>query len=289
MRIGYSVKKGAILMLLAAVSLTACRRNGKNDTNPVLTSVDDNGGFATDAARMEQNSNDVISIADVAASTGNSNLRTTQTTLGGCATVTNDTSASPHVLTIDFGTANCMCLDMRNRRGKIIVTYTGRYKDSGSTHTITYGNYYVNDMQLTGHKTVTNKGTNSAGQAWYTVDVSDTLKISSDTSISWVGSRTRTWLEGYSTSDRSDDVYGIAGVTTLTRANGHVFTHTVSSADPLRVALACRWIESGIVTVSSPSFAAGNDRIIDYGYGGSGCDNKAKLTIGSHTYVINMW
>ncbi len=289
MHIGYSLKRGTFLVLLAAVSLSACRRNGKNTADPALTSAEDNGGFATDAARMEQYSNDVISIADVAAASGNSNLRTTQTTLGGCATVTNDTAGEPHILTIDFGTTNCTCLDLRNRRGKIIVAYTGRYKDSGSTHTIMYDNYYVNDMQLTGHKTVINKGTNSSGQVWYTVDVNDTLKIGADTTISWVGTRTRTWLEGYGTNDRSDDVYAIGGVTTLTRANGRVFTHTISAANPLKVAQACRWIESGVVTVSSPSFVAGFDRVVDYGYGGGGCDNKAQLTIGARTYVINMW
>src|SRR4051812_27166755 len=115
MHLAYNLKKGAVLLLIVAVSLTACRRNGKNNTNatPALTSADDNGGFATDAARMEQNSNDVISIADVAAATGNSDLRTTKTTLGGCATVSNNTTANPHVLTIDFSAVNCVCQDMK--------------------------------------------------------------------------------------------------------------------------------------------------------------------------------
>ena len=180
-----------------------------------------------------------------------------------------------------------MCSDMRNRKGQLIVTYTGHYKDSNSTHTITTSNYFVDDYQVIFHKTVTNKGTNASGQVWYTVTVNDSVVLAADSIISWTGNRTRTWLAGYSTADRSDDVYAIGGTTTLTRANGHVFTCTISSAAPLKIALACRWIESGILTVSSSTFAGG-DRTLDYSYGGGGCDDKALLTIGSHTYVITL-
>lgn len=279
------LKKGAFLLVASALTLAACKRN--NNTTPALTSTDDNGGYASDAAKLEQSSNDAISVADAAATTGGSNLRTTQTTIGGCATITNDTTATPHVLTINFGTTDCTCLDLKKRRGEIIVTYSGHYKDSGSTHTISTNNYFVDDYQVIFHKTVTNKGTNSSGQVWYTVTVNDSIILAADSIISWTGNRTRTWLAGYSTPDRSDDVYLIGGTTTLIRANGRMFTCAISTLNPLKVALACRWIESGIVTVSSSSFVGG-DRTLDYSYGGGGCDKFAQLTIGSHTYVITL-
>jgi hypothetical protein len=276
------LKRGAFLIAAAMLSFAACKRG--DNANPALTSSDDNGGYASDAAKLEQYGNDAMTTADLAVTTNSTNLRTTTT----YPTITRTTSGTDTVVTIDFGPTDHLCADLRNRRGQIIVTYSGHYKDSLSTHTITTNGYYVNDFQTIFHKTVTNMGTNTSGQVWYTVTVNDSIVLATDSVISWTGNRTRTWLAGYSTSDRSDDVYAIGGTTVLTRANGHVFTCTISSSSPLTVALACTWIESGIITVSSSSFAGGS-RTLDYGYGGGGCDDKALLTIGTHTYVITMW
>ncbi len=280
------LRNGALLIVACLLTFTACRRN-KDNTTPALTTADDKGGYASDAAQLDRNSNDVISISDAAGSTGGSNLRTTATTIGSCATVTNDTVSVPHKLTIDFGTTGCTCLDLRTRSGKIIVYYSGHYKDSASTHTITTNNYFVDGYQVIVHKTVTNNGRNTSGQYWYTVTVNDSIIIAPDSIISWNGSRTRTWYAGYSTPDRTDDVYLIGGTTTVTRANGHVFNFTISSTAPLKVALACRWIEDGTVTISSSTFTGG-DRILNYGYGGGGCDDMAQVTIGTHTYNITL-
>ncbi len=284
MRYRSFLRNGAIVIAASIITLTACKRT--KDTTPALTSTDDNGGYASDAAKLDRNSNDIISISDAAGATGGSNLRTTATTIGSCATVTNDTVAIPHVLTIDFGTTDCTCLDLRTRRGKIIVTYSWHYKDSASTHTITTSNYYVDGYQVKVHKTVTNMGMNTSGQVWYNVTVNDSIVIGTDSVISWAGTRTRTWFAGYGTPERNDDVYLIGGTTVLTRANGNVFTHTISSADPLKVALACRYIESGTVTITSTSFVIAGARTLNYGYGTGGCDALAQLTVGSHTYVI---
>jgi len=283
------LRNGTILLAACVLTFTSCRP--KKDTNPTLTNTDDNGGYASDAAKLDQNGNDIISISDAAATTGGSGLKTTATTIGGCATVTNDTVSVPHKLTIDFGTTGCTCLDLRVRSGKIVVTYSGHYKDSGSTHTITTDNYHVDGYKVIVHKTVTNNGTNSSGQVWYSVTVNDSIIVGTDSVISWNGSRTRTWLNGYSTADRSDDVYLIGGTTTLTRANGHTFTFAISSGDPLKVALACRWIQAGTVTITTSG--SSGSRTLNYtpapsGMTAGGCDDRAQLTIGTHTYDITL-
>lgn len=248
---------------------------------------DDNGGYASDNQKMEQNSNDAVAIADVAASSANGvngNLRTTGTTgLGHCATITRDTAGTTYTLTINFGTSDCPCLDGKNRRGSIIVTYNGNYFDSGTVRTITYSNYYVNDNQLTGKKTVTNMGTNPSGQVYYTVVVNDTLNLGTGNGqIVWSGNRTRTWLTGYSTPlDRTDDSYLISGTTSLTRANGNTFNMAITT--PLQVAYGCPWIEAGVVAITGPG---GITRTLNYGSGN--CDAEAQLTIGTHTYNITL-
>ncbi|MCD6010564.1 MAG: hypothetical protein K0Q79_426 [Flavipsychrobacter sp.] len=285
------LRNSAIIIMASVLTLTACRRD-KDDANNVLTNADDNGGYATDAAKLDRDGNDIISIADAAVETGGTNLRTTATTLGGCATITRDTTGTVRTVVIDFGTGTCTSLDGRVRRGRIIVSYTGNYKDAGSVHTITTDNYYVDGYKVIVHKSVTNRGMNSSGQYWYDVTVKDTIIISSDSFICWTGNRTRTWLAGYSTPTRSDDEYLIGGTTTLRRASGREFTHTISATDPLKVALACRWIMAGTVTITSSSFTGGS-RTINYTYAPSGmtpggCDDKAQLTIGSRTHVITM-
>ena len=274
-------KNGAILLAAVMLTFTACKRSNNNN-GPALTNDDDNGGYASDAAKLETNNTDVISIADVAGTTNSgADLRTTATTLGGCATVTNDTTVTPHILTINFGTTDCVCLDLKKRRGSIIVSYTGHYKDSGSTHTITYSNYFVNDLQVSGSKTVTNMGTNGSGQVYYNVTVNDSLTLGTDSVITWVGNRTRTWLAGYATTDRSDDAYLIGGTTTLTRANGHTFTFDITV--PLQINIGCPWIEAGTVAITGSTLAA--TRTLNYGNTAS-CDATTLLTIGSYTYTI---
>ncbi len=274
------LKNGAVIMAAAMLTLTACKhKDTTTTTTPALTNADDNGGYASDAAKLETNNNDVISIADAAASTGSANLRTTS----GYPVITNDTAVTPHVLTVDFGPTDHMCLDGKDRKGEIIVTYIGKYKDSASTHTITYSSYYVNDIQLTGNKKVQNMGMNTSGQVYYDVTVNDSIILAPDSIISWTGSRTRTWLAGYKTDPRSDDEYLIGGTTTLTRANGNVFTMTITT--PLQVAAVCPYIEAGVMTIASTSFTSGS-RTLDYGSGT--CDAAATLTIGTHTYAITL-
>ena len=66
--------------------------------------------------------------------------------------------------------------DGKNRRGIINVSYTGSYRATGSVHTITFTDYFVNDNQLLGVKTVTNTGLNTNNNPTWTVETLDTLK-----------------------------------------------------------------------------------------------------------------
>jgi len=278
MYITKQLKTTTMLMAIAMISFTACKRtNSSTDT----ASADDAAAVA-DHTQLERENNDVDNITDIAYTTGAANLRMTPPDLGHCVTVTRDTTVSPHLLTIDFGTSDCLCADGRYRRGKIFVAYNKGYKDSGSVHTITFDNYYVDENQLTGKKTVTNMGTNSIGQYYYDIEVNDSLILSGGGgTISWTSSRTRTWIEGYRTAVRADDVYNIAGNATITRRTGK--TISVNITTPLRVAVDCPWIEAGVATVTRPS---GGTMSIDYGTGT--CDRLAMATIGGHTYSITL-
>jgi hypothetical protein len=282
-----SISKYALFIAIPMFLFSACTPVADGN----LTDVDDNGGYASDASRIEWINNDVISIADAAGLVYNgAYLRTTHTTLGSCATVGTDTvSAGPHTLVIRFGTSSggsnsvnddCVCLDGRKRRGTIIVSYNGRYFDYGQVHTITYDNYYINDNQLTGSVRTILSDTTVTGNWHYNVSVNDSLNMSPDPLksefIVWNGTFDRKWINGASTlTDRNDDGFLVSGNATLTRPNGHQFTFNISS--PLQVMMNCDYIETGIVNVSGYQ----GSRVLNYGNGT--CDANAQVSTGGTT------
>jgi hypothetical protein len=279
MKIKNLITFGACAIAFAAFTIVACKKTADN----TATATTEQSGMTADHAQLENANNDVIATADAAAAPGGAaNLRVTS-----CATVTRSFNGTDSVLTIDFGTG-CTGIDGRSRSGQIIVTYSGQYKDSGSTHTISYNNFYLDGYRIGGTKTVTNMGTavggSIAGAVWYQVTVNDSLYVTADSVATMVGNRTRTWKNGYATPTRTDDSYEIGGITTITRANGKQYTFTISSTNPLVVAFGCRWIEEGIVTITSTTLA--NTWTINYGNGA--CNPWATLTIAGKSYTIRL-
>lgn len=208
-----------------------------------------------------------------------------QSVLSQCATVTLDTTVSPRLITIDFGTSNCLCLDQRYRRGKILISYIGAYRDSGSVHTITFDNYHVNDYKVAGSKSVTNMGSNASGNKWFSISVMNgVITAPGGAVMTYSSQRQREWVAGEPTLvNWLDDVYHITGNATGTSFAGVPFTATIT--DPLVVALNCWWIKDGILEFSPTGVQT---RVIDYGYQNGDCDNKAEVTIGSNTYIVNL-
>ena len=272
----------ASLVLATALIFSACKR----DRTDNLSNEDND--YATDHARLEQTFDDVQRIADEAATTGTlSNFKTTTdpSILGNCVTVTRDTISVPHTVTIDFGNSNCLCNDGRYRRGQIMVSYTGHYRDSGHVHTITFNNYFVNDNQVTGTKTITNMGHNANGKTYFSISINGAIILANNAGTrSWTSTRTRTWMAGENTPMRIDDVYEITGTATVTRANNMSFNVNITS--PLIAALSCHWIKQGTVQMTPVSTSSQLTRTLDYGNGV--CDALATLTIGNKTYNITL-
>jgi len=269
---------GALALTAGSVAfLASCGKNKKVDTT-------EDTGYASDHSTAEKSFNDAESISDQASTvTSGSTLgyKTTELT-SACASVTRTTGS----IVVDFGTTNCLCNDGRLRRGKILISYTGNYSDSGSVRTITFENYYQNDNNVAGTKTVTNMGHNSLGQPYFNVTVNGTVTLASGGTVSTNWTRVRTWTDGYNTlTDFTDDKYTVSGTGTLTRASGAVVNIAIPTTTPLVFAAGCRWIEAGVLTFTMPS---GLTRSINYGNTAT-CDNQAVLTLPSGaTYTITM-
>ena len=252
----FFVGTGLVMVAAMFFAVQSCKKSAQaEDTS-----------YATDYSVAEKASNDVQTVADqVSTVSGSANLRTTG---GNCATITRTFNGPDSVVTIDFGSTDCLCRDGSYRRGAIIVTFSGHYADSGSVRNITFNNYYHNDNNIGGSKTVTNMGHNAQGQIYF--NVSDNFTITGTNgevhSANWT--RVRTWV-----TQGDPNIYSITGSGTLVRPNNR--SVGVNITEPLVVASNCRWIEEGTVAFSLPN---GLSRSINYG-STAVCDDMAILTL----------
>ncbi|HPR58363.1 MAG TPA: hypothetical protein PK915_08340 [Bacteroidales bacterium] len=130
-----------VLFLIILISITSCKKE-QNDSDLQEQTL------AVDETIAETTFEEISEIGNQAYKLSVENLKSSDDLgdrLGDCVTITLDTTVMPHVLTIDFGEENCLCRDGKWRRGKIIVTFTGHFHQTGAVITHTLDNYYVND------------------------------------------------------------------------------------------------------------------------------------------------
>lgn len=260
-----------LAVALSIILLSACQTEYQ-DFNSGLFAPVDNG-------RVERAFSDIQNIVEDEAG-DQPELRAH----GGCIdTVIVDTNSIPWLMTIDFGSANCLCSDGLERRGKIIATFSGPYRDAGSIYSITTQNYYVEDWKLVGMKTVTNEGLNTDGNFWYSIEADDVALIhpNGDYTLTWESSRTREWIEGEGTLSPWDDVYLIDGTAHGVDRTGNPYT--VAVTDPLRVELICPWVVSGSLEIRPQDLPT---RYVNYGNGN--CDGQIDVTVEGETYQLNI-
>ncbi len=293
------LKTGLSLFIAGAtlsIAIVSCKKDAKT-TTPIAT-VDTDTSTESDNNLADAAFNDVQNISDQAYK-GNLTFyspiytggKETATNVGleksSCASITRDSvivsgNVASGNIVVDFGTVNCLCNDGRNRRGKINISYTGRYRDSASVRTITFTDYYIDDNQLTGTKIVTNKGHNANGHLNYDISVNGSvIKANNGGTHTHIANRNREWISGESTLVVSDDVYSITGSTSGVNAAGVAYTANITTA--LHRAVSCSWIDSGVVEVTRTGKPT---RTLDYGNGT--CDHDATVTINGTSRAITL-
>ena len=278
------LKNIAILLLATVLILPGC----KKDDDPTVPSENANSAIyktmAADAGHADFLENNIDLLVDEAARGhfGPNAPQGPQGILNPCATVTHDTTVTPHVITIDFGPVNCLGNDGHWRRGQIIVTYTGPYWAAGSVKTIGFNGYHIDDNAVTGTRTVTNNGQNAAGNFNWTIDVVNfTITKPNGNWFSRNSNRNREMIQGYGTMNPWDDVYLITGTANGQKSNGHSMTSTIINA--LRKEVGCQWIVSGTMDMAPNNLPV---RTIDFGSGT--CDNIATVTINGVSHTITL-
>ena len=193
----------------------------------------------------------------------------------------------PKKICVDFGTG---VVDKRGNtlKGKIYVTISNRMGVTGSTRKLEYYEFFINDNQLKGSKTVTYLGSNrqvtdnvvTETPSW-SISVKDTIVRADGTKLIWNSERVRTRISNNATPLLYwDDVYSITGTANGVNAKGTAYT--VEITKPLILKGGWKFFVEGTVLTTSDKRTA----VLDYGNGDK--DAKATLTINGVTKDINL-
>jgi hypothetical protein len=191
--------------------------------------------------------------------------------------ITLDTTTFPRTVTVDYGNTNCDCNDGKVRRGKIITTYTGPYLAPGTVITHTPESYYVNDVLISGTKTVQNMGQNASSQPYFQVEINGSATNSDGEVLNYTSSRVRTFN---TLLDRFDDEYDITGSASGTFSSGGGYTS--QTITPIRIKVGCGFPVSGELQITPIDRPV---RTINYGDGS--CDYSFTVTVNGYTFTIN--
>lgn len=264
-----------IAVLTATTALNSCSKQKADDYEAAASS-----------ALADESYNDAQNIADEASTSGTVSYKTDEgnSLLAGCAVVTRDTVSNPRVTTIDFG-SGCTGMDGRVRSGKIIVTYDGKYRDPGTTITITFDNFFVNGNQILGTKTIHNDGANGNGNLSFSIHVEGSvIRANNAGTITWVSDRVREWIAGEPTPSRDDDQYSVTGTGSGVASNGDEFSLTIVEPLIRNLAPQCRrHFVSGQVLLQR---SGRPDKLVDFGNGA--CDDLATVTVNGVAHIIHL-
>ena len=187
----------------------------------------------------------------------------------------------PKVITIDYGTG-CTGFYNNTRSGKIIINVTGPRREEGSKRTVTFENYYFNDIKVEGTKIFENLGPNEAGNIVISVSLTGGKLILPDgKTLERDAEHQREWIAGFATPVRWDDECLVTGSASGRNADGISYLRTITSA--LHWKRVCVFIVSGVVNIERADAEPFN---LDYGSGE--CDNKAVVSRGGETKEIQL-
>jgi hypothetical protein len=281
----------AVLGLAGGFLFTACTKEEDGVQPQTQTEEVAVGDNATGLSESDE----VVAIAEDAMNRGGAAMRvsaeqeTYESAYGALITVQKNGDGTGNI-TIDFGTGTAG-RDGRTRKGKIFIAYAGNYRTHNSRQVVTFGNYYVNDHQVEGQKTLVTTLDNSNGA--YPVFVTN-IKVESGKitwkdgkTTEWSGERTRKYDYKNTLLDPNDDLVTITGTTVGKSRNGVGFTAATTA--PLVVKIACAlsqksWLPQEGALEITPE--AGAKRTVSYGSGT--CDQTITVSANGKSWDITL-
>lgn len=231
-----------------------------------------------DVLKMEMDENDFLKEEEIASNPCSFDYATL---LAPCAVVTESSSTFPKTVTIDYGTG-CVGQNGLTKKGKIIINVSGDMRVAGNTRSLTFENFYINDVKIEGSRNAENIGLNNIGNMVVKI-TGDITGTNGELTRSRSFTRYREWISGISTCDISDDEFHVTGSGTAIGRRGIEIPHVITEKIVLKPGQ-CNYPLSGIVDIGSENRGA----ILNFGNGT--CDNIADLTTKrrNKTYQIDL-
>lgn len=272
-----SLRPFALALLGGVLALSSCDKN--NDPNLDTTTS------AEDQSTAEDENATVGDLVEAAAPTDASITGSPATEpvdlgrlAGSCFTRTYD--APTRTLTLDFGTVNCVGPNGVARRGKIVAVFSGVSQQVGSTVVVSLVNYFRNDNQHTGTRTITRLASGS-----WSLDVQNASVITSAGTHSWTSQRLYTRTAGQGTRTILDDTYTVTGQASGTNRKGVGYAAVIEQPLVKQFQAGCaRTFVAGTVRINNT-----NEKALLLNYDPTGtqaCDNIASVTVNGRTRTI---
>ncbi|MBS1563597.1 MAG: hypothetical protein JST39_04375 [Bacteroidetes bacterium] len=277
MKINSTILKGGVMAILTATVLFSCKKDNKNSDDDTTASLSSSAASSGDVyddtydVSMQYSEDNGLSGGRVS----------TDAKVDGCATVTlspADTVTYPKTMTIDFGTG-CTSTNGITRKGKLVITLTGKVRKAGSVLTVAFNNYYVNGYKVEGTFSITNNST-ANGLVFTTKTTDGKVTFPSGDWFSHSGTKTFTQTAGYGTATFTDDAWSITGTFSNANSAGRSVSGTIGTA--LVKLASCKNIVSGTILF----VYNGIKGTLDYGSGT--CDNAATVTVGTKSYPVTL-
>jgi hypothetical protein len=259
------MKKSALLfsflMIVTTFSLTSCRKD-KEEEETNGYSEESTSGYVEKSLSEEE---DGLTLKNL---NGGFQSCSFAYPTSSCAVISEDVATFPKTITVDFGTG---CTDYfgRTRVGKMFIHLTDSFHLAGAIRTVTFENFSINGIGITGSRITTNTGENTSGQPTFT-RVIDTDITNNGSTFQRNFTHQMTWTSGYNTPACFDNSWSITGSGTVVRANGNTLTRTITS--PLIIDFSCQHIKQGTIQITTGV----GTWTLDYGNGS--CDNAATVT-----------
>ncbi len=203
-----------------------------------------------------------------------------------CATLTADSSVSPHTLTIDFGTTGCVNSEGRTLYGKIIISnYDVKLRQAGTSIGVTFDNTRSNNVIVNGTATITNSGPNGNGNMVFDVAINATEELLvSGKIINSIGTMSYEFTSGISTATKEDDLLSVSGSIGGNDQIGRHYSATTGTPLTKSLASGCNvYYTAGTLTIDIPTEAP---KLYDYGTGA--CDDIATVTQSGVTTTVSL-
>lgn len=181
------------------------------------------------------------------------------------------------LITIDFGLG---CTDLRGnvRSGKLLIAYSGRRFQPGSTVVLTTDNYFINAIKLEGTRTLTNISGSTENSPKFQIELVNGKATFPEGSIATRNaSLTREWVRGTSPNEDQLRVEGSANGITRGERN-----YTMEIQETIVFKRGCGFPVSGVKVFT----VEGKAITIDYGDGV--CDRSVTYTVGDRTRTTNV-